>query len=129
MTDFGKDVTIDVPTDAKKFDEKVFEDIMSGKPVDVADSRNTQRKSDAKILQLALEAYYSANKSYPITTSNSKSSDFMKELIDDKYLTAPIKDPSHPNYYYSYTSSDGKSYTITYVEETDSGIKVQKITQ
>jgi hypothetical protein len=128
MSDFNKDLTITIPTDAKKFDEKIFQDMIEGKSVDVADSRNVQRKSDMELLKTALEAYYADNNSYPITTADSKNGDFITELLDDKYLASAIKDPSHPNYYYSYTSTDGKSYTLTYVEETDSGIKVQKIT-
>ncbi|NTU69678.1 hypothetical protein HGB13_02545 [bacterium] len=129
MKDYNKGVSIDIPTDAKKFDEKMFEDIMGGKTVDTTDSRNTQRESDAKIVESALEAYYADNNSYPVITADSKNGEFLKELVDGKYLASPVKDPSHPTYYYSYTSTDGKGYTLTYVEENDTGITVQKITK
>lgn len=62
-----------------------------------ARGRDTQRKSDIKQMQNALELYFQDNKKYPSAVQKSDSGAFMGVLVTGKYLPQNPVEPSNPN--------------------------------
>ncbi len=131
IKDYNLPVSIEKPTDSKTLDEdalaKMFEI-----PLDIDDIskddftlRNTQRETDIKTIQTALEEYFAKNNKYPVISDDSKDGSFLDDLKGEFLVKVPI-DPNNPKYYYSYSSLDGSNYTITYInEKTDGTIEIK----
>lgn len=73
-------------------------------------TRDTQRASDLKAIQVGLEAYRIANNSYPLSTQDFKITGTNWGGKWDTYMQLPA-DPS-PEYSYAYVSQLGDSYQI-----------------
>ncbi len=79
-------------------------------------ARDTQRKTDLRAAQKALEEYFVLNQAYPIVASPT---DIATALAPLSTGTAPpLKtiptDPKNVSpYQYLYTSTDGQTYTLT----------------
>ncbi len=77
-------------------------------------ARDTQRKTDLRATQKALEEYYVSNQAYPIATGTTSTS--LTPLSAG--TAAPLKtipaDPKNVSpFTYEYTSTDGQNYTLT----------------
>lgn len=91
------------------------------------DYRDSDRLSDMRMLQTALELYYTDNSSYPITNGDKIElgtsqheclgyDGFTDLTCDYSYLNPVPKDPSNNRYMYS--SMDGESYRVEFYLET-----------
>lgn len=92
-------------------------------PTVVVNKNDANRKTDLINLKTALQKYYDAKQSYPISTTTSKTSDSnspLSVLVPDYIASLPL-DPLSPNDYYGY-KSDGKTFELTAVleDKTDS---------
>ncbi len=95
-------------------------------------ARDTQRRGNAKTFQLALEAYFSANKSYPDENPDAASR-VASNLVQsggalETYITGDLVDPdSHGNlktldcFRYYYDKLPGGGYNLRVLMETPSG--------
>lgn len=91
-------------------------------PVVVVNKNDATRKTDLINLKTALNQYFLAKQSYPISATISKTSDSdspLKVLVPD-YLTSLPIDPLSPTNYYGYKSVDGKTFQLTAVLEDQS---------
>lgn len=82
--------------------------------ISTVNANDQQRKTDLANIKTALTAYYQANQSYPIATTEEKTSDQKCALnvLVPTYLASLPVDPASPVNYYAY-QSDGKTYTLT----------------
>ena len=79
-------------------------------------ARDTQRKTDLKAAQKALEEYYVSTQAYPIQASATVITTALAPLSTG--TAPPLKtiptDPKNVSpYTYLYTSTDGQTYTLT----------------
>lgn len=82
--------------------------------------RDLQRKNDLINLKFVLKEYYNLHQSYPISKGTEKTSDdkgSLQSLIPEVTANLPV-DPISPTYYYAY-QSDGKTFTLTAVLESN----------
>lgn len=89
--------------------------------IDSAKSRDAQRRSDLEDIARALEELAAASSpfSYPKTSGSTKFEDSPELLVAlTPYIDAIPTDPQAPDKYYGY-SSDGSSYRLTAVAETE----------
>ncbi|MFH1749339.1 MAG: type II secretion system protein GspG [bacterium] len=88
-----------------------------------AQARDTQRKSDLRTIQTALESYNDENGKYPISTEISKTSDkngIIYQALIEISEKVPV-DPNNPDWYYAYkTNTDGTAYELTCLLEVPS---------
>lgn len=87
-----------------------------------ARARDAEREGEIKTIQNALALYVVNNKLYPLYTGPLIGTDAVSTaLIADNTLSQIPKYPQNTgNYQYTYTSTDGVMYTLTYYFETDS---------
>jgi hypothetical protein len=131
-SNFNKVIKIKKPEKSKKITEISEEDIVDsplGQLVSASiyglqvDTKDIQRKTDLRTIQVALEMYYNNNGQYPVSNGfvkiDGQTDILSKALAGDYLLTVPC-DPNFPEYYYEY-SSDGKAYELTCIleDETD----------
>lgn len=86
-------------------------------------ARDSQRVSDAKKIQTALELYFVDNRLYPSSNGNYitiTGTDALSVALAPNYINAMPKDSKSPTLDYKYNSSDGKTYTITIAKEFES---------
>ncbi len=79
-------------------------------------ARDTQRKTDLRAAQKALEEYFVSNQAYPVSASATDISTALVPLSTGS--APPLKTiPSDPKnvspYQYLYTSTDGQTYSLT----------------
>jgi general secretion pathway protein G len=79
-------------------------------------ARDTQRKTDLRAAQKALEEYFVSNQAYPTSASATNITTALSSLSTGS--AAPLKtiptDPKNVSpYEYLYTSTDGQTYTLT----------------
>ena len=79
-------------------------------------ARDTQRKTDLRAAQKALEEYYVSNQAYPVQASATAITTALTSLSTGS--APPLKtiptDPKNVSpYNYLYTSTDGQTYTLT----------------
>lgn len=79
-------------------------------------ARDTQRKTDLRATQKALEEYFVSNQAYPTVATATVITTALTDLSAG--AAAPLKTiPSDPKnvspYQYLYTSTDGQTYTLT----------------
>lgn len=93
-------------------------------------SSDQQREDDLTAIQKGLEQYYLTTKKYPVSAEACKTSDedcALKVLVS-QYLSALPTDPTEPDRYYSYTSTEGKTYELSAIfDSLPSGITGVKI--
>lgn len=90
-------------------------------------ARDAEREAEIKSLQNALALYATNNRLYPVYSGPITGSDTLStELVNKEALTQVpfdplnIDPPDAPDYRYTYDSSDGSTYTLTYWLETNS---------
>ena len=77
-------------------------------------ARDTQRKTDLRAAQKALEEYYVSNQAYPIATGNITTTLAPLSTGTAPPLKTIPNDPKNVSpYLYNYTSTDGQNYTLT----------------
>lgn len=79
--------------------------------------RDEQRKADLATLQVAVEQYKKAKKSYPKSPTFTDSKTYLASsplaiLVPGYILGLPV-DPNNPKRWYGYKSLDGKTYELT----------------
>lgn len=79
--------------------------------------RDEQRKTDLATLQVAVEQYKKAKKSYPKSPTFTDSKTYLASsplaiLVPGYILGLPV-DPNNPKRWYGYKSLDGKTYELT----------------
>ncbi len=87
-------------------------------------SRDGARMATLNQIQKALDLYYANNNGFPIeATAVTITGDdsFSVTLEADGVIPEVRPDPAHPTYTYTYQSSDGSDYTLSFCLET-SGI-------
>lgn len=92
--------------------------------------RDTQRKADLAKIEGYLNAYKTQNGSYPISADVEHLSDANSSVtaaLVPTYATTLPTDPSTPNFWYGYKSTDGTSFELTAVLEDTSDPDGQKI--
>ena len=96
-----------------------YEDSMNGPEKtfeDTIESRDKQRILDLSFISQMLERYKTKNGVYPMSYNSVKlnrSNQIIDEIeLANKNASIPI-DPKYPEYYYSYKSSDGKSFELS----------------
>lgn len=98
-------------------------DLEDDQSSDSAQARDTQRKSDLRSMQTALELYNNENGKYPISTEISKTNNkngIIYQALIEISEKVPV-DPNDPNWYYAYkTNADGTAYEITCLIEAPS---------
>lgn len=85
-----------------------------------AQERDKQRKEDLKTIQTALEKYFAAKGSYPLSAKFDKTNDpasVLKQAFVPTYIASLPIDPNDPTNYYGYKSVDGKTYELTSILE------------
>jgi type II secretion system protein G len=79
-------------------------------------ARDTQRKTDLRAAQKALEEYYVSNQAYPIQASATVITTALTSLSTGSappLKTIPVDPKNVSPYTYLYTSTDGQTYTLT----------------
>jgi general secretion pathway protein G len=79
-------------------------------------ARDTQRKTDLRAAQKALEEYYVSNQAYPIVASPTDTATALAPLSTGSappLKTIPVDPKNVSPYTYLYTSTDGQTYTLT----------------
>lgn len=86
-----------------------------------ARARDAEREREIQELQKALALYVTNNRVFPIASGPITGLDALSlELIDAGAIPATPLDPFNTGeYVYTYDSSAGRTYTITYTLETD----------
>lgn len=86
-----------------------------------ARERDTHRERDIKTIQNALALYVVNNRYYPVYSGALTGSDIASQaLINGEAIPQMPHDPVNTdNYRYTYDSTDGSTYTLTYYLETD----------
>jgi type IV pilus assembly protein PilA len=86
-----------------------------------AKSRDAKREAEIKSLQTALGIYVTNSGVYPVYTGPITGTDAMSSaLLTSGAIPDIPKDPINSgNYVYTYDSTDGRTYTITYYLETN----------
>lgn len=78
--------------------------------------RDAQRKQDVQQISTLLQAYFADNQTYPVSGEidklNVSSSILAKELVP-KYTSKLPVDPLDPDFFYGYSSKDGKTYELS----------------
>ena len=85
-------------------------------------SRDAKREQDIKTLTNALSLYAGTSQRYPIYSGYITGTDSLSvDLRNSGAINALPVDPTNAgNYRYSYASTDGQDYTLTYYLETSS---------
>ncbi|MEO7617886.1 MAG: prepilin-type N-terminal cleavage/methylation domain-containing protein [Candidatus Saccharibacteria bacterium] len=79
-------------------------------------ARDTQRKTDLRAAQKALEEYYVSNQAYPTVASPTDITTALTSLSTGSappLKTIPVDPKNVSPYTYLYTSTDGQTYTLT----------------
>lgn len=84
--------------------------------------RDAQREQEIKVIQSALTLFVANKKLFPVYSGQITGTDSLSlELIGADAIPAMPKDPiNSAPYIFSYDSSVGQTYTLTYALETDS---------
>lgn len=87
-----------------------------------ARSRDAQREKEIKTIQAALTLYVTNKRAFPVYSGPITGQDpFSLELVAEGAAPAVPKDPMNAGaYVFTYDSSGGQTYTLTYALETDS---------
>lgn len=85
-------------------------------------ARDVQREQEIKTIQSALTLYVTNKRSFPVYSGPITGSDPLSlELVEAGAIPSMPVDPTNAgSYIFSYDSSGGQTYTLTYALETDS---------
>ena len=85
-------------------------------------ARDVQREQEIKTIQNALTLYVTTKRSFPIYSGPITGSDpLSQELVNAGEIPSMPVDPTNVgSYIFSYDSSGGQTYALTYALETDS---------
>lgn len=78
--------------------------------------RDAKRKEDIRTISTLATAYFADNQSYPISSSADKlnlTSSILAQALVPKYTAKLPADPLDPDFFYGYTSADGKGYELS----------------
>lgn len=87
-----------------------------------ARSRDAKRLADIQSISQALSIYQNTEQRYPIYSGEITGSDSVSAALQSyNFITGVPLDPLNSGEYkYTYISSDGKSYVLSFCQETDS---------
>lgn len=89
-------------------------------------ARDTKRKADIRTLQTALQAYYTENQTYPISTTEASAFDALTSSLTPNYISNIPRGPggtanlAYPDYTYV-SSTNGFTYAVCASLETATG--------
>ncbi|NTV44824.1 MAG: type II secretion system protein [Candidatus Yonathbacteria bacterium] len=87
-----------------------------------AKGRDDRRTQDMRQLQNALSLYYTNHNIFPISASPTilrGTNSVSTALLNDGVIGSLPADPLAPTYNYSYVSTNGSTYTMTFCMETN----------